>query len=263
MQWSPPGTCGGETVKRTPVLVDVHGTPLRESLGYTGGGSVSADRWLTGCPRRKAWMPRCCLRCASAMRGLMIWSVIMVLQQMRWRCTRIILSDTCFLSAIVQTGAILVCVRAQRRVLWMRLKLHGQNIAMVFLAKWMPRGSVLLQSSSVKAWAFTPLMVKFFSSLSGTLKPRRFSVPDSRLSVRNGWTRRGMPAETASFAQEWKRTGMEKPSPIMSVMMTGRWLVGNAGPVFLVFCRPDDPRCYIFSSRLRTDRRAVPISFTV
>lgn len=38
MQWSPPGTCGGETVKRTPVLVDVHGTPLRESLGYTGGG---------------------------------------------------------------------------------------------------------------------------------------------------------------------------------------------------------------------------------
>ncbi|ECO0702404.1 phage portal protein, partial [Salmonella enterica subsp. enterica serovar Rubislaw] len=25
-------------MKRTPVLVDVHGTPLRESLGYTGGG---------------------------------------------------------------------------------------------------------------------------------------------------------------------------------------------------------------------------------
>ncbi|MBP1521950.1 hypothetical protein IVW58_21900 [Salmonella enterica subsp. enterica serovar Worthington] len=40
-------------MKRTPVLVDVHGTPLRESLGYTGGGSVSADRWLTGCPGGK------------------------------------------------------------------------------------------------------------------------------------------------------------------------------------------------------------------
>ncbi|SUG38626.1 phage portal protein, lambda family [Salmonella enterica subsp. arizonae] len=87
MQWSPPGTCGGETVKRTPGFWWMF-TARRcgKVWEYTGGGiGFSADRWLTGCPRRKAWMPRCCLRCASAMHGLMIWSVIMVLQQMRWR----------------------------------------------------------------------------------------------------------------------------------------------------------------------------------
>ncbi len=100
--------------------------------------------------------------------------------------------------------------------LWMRLKLHGQNIAMVFLAKWMPRGSVLLQSSSVKAWAFTPLMVKFFSSLSGTLKPRRFSVPDSRLSVRNGWTRRVCPRKPP--ASRRSGNGPEWKSPRLSCL---------------------------------------------
>lgn len=263
MQWSPPGTCGGETVKRTPVLVDVHGTPLRESLGYTGGGIGFGGQMAD-------WMPPAESVDAALLPSLRLGNA---------RADDLVRNNGIAANAValhkdhIVGHLFLISYRPNWRYLGMR-----ESAAKSFVdeveAAWTEycdgifgemdaEGKRTFTEFIREAWAFTPLMVKFFSSLSGTLKPRRFSVPDSRLSVRNGWTHRGMPAETASFAQEWKRTGMEKPSPIMSVMMTGRWLVGNAGPVFLVFCRPDDPRCYIFSSRLRTDRRAVPISFTV
>ncbi len=126
----------------------------------------------------------------------------------------------------------------------MRLKLHGQNIAMYFWRNGC-RGEAyfteFIREARGRSRAFNG---EIFSSLSGTLlKPRRFSVPDSRLSVRRRVDTPGYARGNRQLRAGVEAVGMEKPSPIMShVMMTGRcWLVGNMDPVFLVFCRPDDP----------------------
>ncbi len=36
-------------MKRTPVLIDVNGVPLRESLSYNGAVQDLAGKWLSGC----------------------------------------------------------------------------------------------------------------------------------------------------------------------------------------------------------------------
>ncbi len=64
-------------MKRTPVLIDVNGVPLRESLSYNGGAVQDlAGKWRSGCHRRRVPMQPCCLRCVWGMPGQMIWCAI-------------------------------------------------------------------------------------------------------------------------------------------------------------------------------------------
>ncbi len=64
-------------MKRTPVLIDVNGVPLRESLSYNGGGAGFGGQmaeWVaTG---RRVPMRPCCPRCVWGMPGQMIWCAI-------------------------------------------------------------------------------------------------------------------------------------------------------------------------------------------
>lgn len=88
-------------MKRTPVLIDVNGVPLRESLSYNGGGAGFGGQMAEWLPPAQsadaALLPA--LRLGNA--GQMIWCAITVSRLMRWPCIRIISSGTCFLSATV------------------------------------------------------------------------------------------------------------------------------------------------------------------
>lgn len=258
MQWSPPGTCGGETVKRTPVLVDVHGTPLRESLGYTGGGIGFGGQMAD-------WMPPAESVDAALLPSLRLGNA---------RADDLVRNNGIAANAValhkdhIVGHLFLISYRPNWRYLGMResaaksfvdeveaawteycdgifgeMDAEGKRTFTEFIREGVGvhafNGEIFLQP----VWDAETTQV--FRTRFKAVSPKRVDTP--------GYAR----------GNRQLRAGMEKPSPIMSVMTTGRWLVGSAGPVFLVFCRPDDPRCYIFSSRLRTDRRAVPISFTV
>ncbi|SUG38625.1 phage portal protein, lambda family [Salmonella enterica subsp. arizonae] len=154
------------------------------------------------------------------------------------------MSDTCFLSAIVPNWRYLgMRESAAKEFLWMRLEAAWTEYCDgIFLAKWMPRGSGLLRNSSVKAWVFHAFNGEIFlQPVWDAETTQGFPVPGSRLSVRTGGHTGVCPRKPPAFAQGWKRTGMEKPSPIMSVMTTGRWLVGSRWtriPRFLPSGRP-------------------------
>lgn len=63
-------------MKRTPVLIDVNGVPLRESLSYNGGGAGFGGQmaeWLP--PAQSADAARCRVA-VWGMPGQMIWCAI-------------------------------------------------------------------------------------------------------------------------------------------------------------------------------------------
>ena len=50
-------------MKRTPVLIDVNGVPLRESLSYNGGGAGFGGQMAEWLPPAQSADAACCLRC--------------------------------------------------------------------------------------------------------------------------------------------------------------------------------------------------------
>lgn len=77
-------------------LVDIHGQPLRQSMGYSGGGSGFGGQMAEWLPAPEsadvALLPSIHLGTPARM----IWSVTTVLHRMQWKFIRIILSGTCF-----------------------------------------------------------------------------------------------------------------------------------------------------------------------
>lgn len=63
-------------MKRTPVLIDVNGVPLRESLSYNGGGAGFGGQMAEWLPPAQSADAALLPRCVWGMPGQMIWCAI-------------------------------------------------------------------------------------------------------------------------------------------------------------------------------------------
>ncbi|TKT28488.1 phage portal protein [Escherichia coli] len=163
-------------MKRTPVLIDVNGVPLRESLSYNGGGAGFGGQMAEWLPPAQsadaALLPA--LRLGNARADDLVRNNGIAANAVALHKDHIV--GICFLSATVRTGAGWGCGRPQQKALSMRWRRPGRNTPKGCLARSTWKENARSRNLSVKVWAFMRLTAKSLCSRSGIRKPRSYSV---------------------------------------------------------------------------------------
>lgn len=163
-------------MKRTPVLIDVNGVPLRESLSYNGGGAGFGGQMAE-------WLPPAQSADAALLPALRLGNA---------RADDLVRNNGIAANAValhkdhIVGHMFLISYRPNWRWLGMR-ETAAKSFVDEVEAAWSEyaegmsgeidvEGNARLRNLSVKVWAFMSLTAKSLCSRSGIRKPRSYSV---------------------------------------------------------------------------------------
>lgn len=163
-------------MKRTPVLIDVNGVPLRESLSYNGGGAGFGGQMAE-------WLPPAQSADAALLPALRLGNA---------RADDLVRNNGIAANAValhkdhIVGHMFLISYRPNWRWLGMRetaaksfvdeVEAYRRNTPKGCLARSTWKENARSRNLSVKVWAFMRLTAKSLCSRSGIRKPRSYSV---------------------------------------------------------------------------------------
>lgn len=163
-------------MKRTPVLIDVNGVPLRESLSYNGGGAGFGGQMAEWLPPSQsadaALLPA--LRLGNARADDLVRNNGIAANAVALHKDHIV--GHMFLISYRPNWRWLGMRETAAKVLSMRWRRPGQNTQKGCLVRSTWKGNARLRNLSVKVWAFMRLTAKSLCSRSGIRRVRNCFV---------------------------------------------------------------------------------------
>lgn len=163
-------------MKRTPVLIDVNGVPLRDSLSYNGGGAGFGGQMAEWLPPAQsadaALLPA--LRLGNARADDLVRNNGIAANAVALHKDHIV--GHMFLISYRPNWRWLGMRETAAKALSMRWRRPGRNTPKGCLARSAWKENAPSRNLSVKVWAFMRLTAKSLCSRSGIRKPRSYSV---------------------------------------------------------------------------------------